>query len=66
MTTALDLEVKKIMHNHDEGHKSDNDYGLPPQVMRPVHTYSVFTTEATFNSAEYKETQHTNSPFISR
>ena len=50
MMTALDLEFKKAMHYHDKGYKSDNDYGLPPEVMRPVHIYSVFTTEASFTS----------------
>ena len=37
-----------------------------PQVMRPVDIFSVFTTEASFNLAEYKEAQHTISPFIPR
>ena len=56
MMTALDLEFKKAMHYHDEGYESDGHYGLPPQVMRPVCIYSVFTTEAFFNPAEYKGT----------
>ena len=41
MMTALDLKFKKAMHYHDEGYNSDNDNGLPPQVMRSVHIYSV-------------------------
>ena len=47
-------------------YKSDNGYGLPSQVMRPVHIYSVSTTEASFNLANYKEAQHTISPFMRR
>ena len=66
MMTALDLEFEKAMHYQNRSNKSDNDYGLPPQVMRPVHIYSVFTNEASFNLAEYKETQHTLSPFMPR
>ena len=66
MMTALDLEFEKAMHYHEEGYKSDNDYRLPPEVMMPVYIYSVFTTEASFNLAEYNETQHTISPFMSR
>ena len=34
MMTGLDSEFEKAMHYHDEGYESDNDYGLPPQVMR--------------------------------
>ena len=65
MMTALDLEFEKAMHYHDEGYESDNDYGLLPQVLMPVHIYSVFTTE-TFNLADYQETQHTISPLTPR
>ena len=43
--TALDLELEKSFHYHDERYKSDNDYELPAQVMRPVHIYSVLTPE---------------------
>ena len=28
MMTALDLEFKGALHNHDKGYESDNDYGL--------------------------------------
>ena len=63
MMTSLDLEFEKAMQYHDEGYKSDIDYGLPPQVLRPMHIYSVFTTEYL---ADYKETQHTISPFMPR
>ena len=34
--TALDLELVKDLHYHDKGYESDNDYGLPAQVMWPV------------------------------
>ena len=37
MMTMLDLEFEKAMHYHNEGYESDNDYGLPLQIMRPVH-----------------------------
>ena len=40
MMTALDLEFEKDMHYHDGGYESDNDYGLPAGVMRPVCIYS--------------------------
>ena len=49
MMTALVLEFEKAMHYHDEGYESDNDYVLPPKVMRPIHIYSVFTTKASFD-----------------
>ena len=52
MMTALEREFEKAMHYYEEAYDSDNDDGLPSQVMRPVHTYSVFTTEASFNPAE--------------
>ena len=64
--TALDLEFKKARHYHDEGYKSDDYYGLPAQVMRPVHVYSVTTTQASFNPADYKEAQHPISLFMPR
>ena len=66
MMTALDLQFEKAMHYHDEDMESDNDYGLSPQVMRPAHIYSVFTTEASFKPAEYKVTPHTISHFMPR
>ena len=64
--TALVIELKKAMLCHNEGYENDNDYGLPPQVMRPVHIYSVFTTDASFNAVEYKETQQIIYPFMPR
>ena len=64
--TALDLEFKKALHYPDEGYESDNDYGLSVQVVRPVHIYSVSTTEASFNPADYKGAQCPISPFIPR
>ena len=66
MMTAPDLEFEKPMYYLDEGYERDNDYGLSAQVMRPVHIYSVTFTEDSFNHADYKEGQHTISPFIPR
>ena len=66
MMTALYLGFEKAMHHHDKGYKSDNDYGLMAQVMRPVSIYSVFTTEGSFNPADYKGAQHAISPFMPR
>ena len=66
MMTAVDLKFEKAMHYHDEGYESDNDYGIPPQVMRPVHVYSVFITEASYNLTEYMVTQCPISPFTPR
>ena len=66
MMRALDLELDKAMHYHNEGYGIDNDYGLPAQVMRPVHIYSVSVTEASFNPADYKEAQCIISPFMPR
>ena len=43
-----------------------NDYGLPTQIMRCVHVYSVSTTEASFNPEDYKRAQYPISPFTSR
>ena len=63
MMTALDLEFEKAMHYHDEGYESDNDYGLPTWDMRPIHVYSVFTTEDPFNLAEFTTTQYPILPF---
>ena len=56
MMTALDLEFEKAMH-YNEGYERNNDYGLPGQVMRPVHISSVPTFGASFNPADYKEAQ---------
>ena len=53
MMTALDLEFKGALHYHDEGYKSNNDYGLQLQITRPIHEYAVFTTEASFNLADF-------------
>ena len=54
---ALDIEFEKAMHYHHEGYESGNDYGLTPHVMRPVHVYSIFTAEASYNPAEYTVAQ---------
>ena len=64
MMTALDLEFEKAMHYHDEGYESNNDYGLPPWVMRPVCIYSGFTSKASYNPAEYIVTQCPISPSL--
>ena len=64
--TALDLGFKRALHYHDKGYVSDNDYGLPGQVIRPVHVYSVSTTEASFNPTDYNGAQCPISPFTSR
>ena len=57
LMTALDLEFKRILHYHHEGHDRDNDYELPGQVMRPVHVYSVLKAEASFYLTDYKGVQ---------
>ena len=64
MMTALDLEFEKAMYYHDEEYESDNDYGLPPQVMRPIHIYSVFTTEAAFDPAGFTTTSAQSHPSL--
>ena len=64
--TALDLEFERALHYHDEGDESDNDYGLPPHIRRPVCIYSVFSVEASFNLADYTTTQCQFSPFTPR
>ena len=50
--TALDLEYRKALHYHYDRYESDNDYGLPTWVMRPIYVYSVFTTEAFYKGAQ--------------
>ena len=57
MMTVLDLEFEKTLNHHDEGYVSDNDYGLLLHIMRLVHTYSVFSAEASFNPADYTAVQ---------
>ena len=66
MMTAMDLEFEKSMHYHDEEYECDNNYEPQLQVMIPVHIYLVFTTEASFNLGEYKETQQTISTLMPR
>ena len=66
MMTGLDLEFEKGVHYYDEAYESDNDYGLPAQIMKPVCIYSVLTTEASFNPVNYKEAQCPISPFTPR
>ena len=36
MMTALDLEFERALHYHGERYESYNDYGLPPQITRPI------------------------------
>ena len=64
MMNALDIEFEKSLR--DEGYESDNNYWNPPQVMRTVHIYLVFTTKASFYLGEYKVTPCTISPFMPR
>ena len=66
LMTALDLEFKRALHCHDEGYESNNDYGLPPQITKPIQVYSVFTTDASFNPADFITAQHLISPFTTR
>ena len=66
MMTTLDLEFKRALHYHDEGYKSNNDYGIPPQITRHIHMYSVFTTEASFNPADFTTAQCPISPLTPR
>ena len=63
MMVALDLGFEKAMYYHDEGHENDNGYGSPHQITRPIHIFSVFTTEASFDLAEFTTTQQQISPF---
>ena len=64
--TVLDLEFERALHYHDEGYESDNEYGLPTQVIRPVCVYSVSTTEASFNPTDCKGAQCPITPFTPR
>ena len=66
MMTALDLELERTLHYHDEGCESDNDYGLSPYITRLVQIYSVFSAEASFNLADSTTTQCQLSLFTSR
>ena len=63
MMTTLDLEFKGALHYHDEGYESYNDHGLPPQITWPTCIYSVFTTEASFELADFTTAQH---PILTR
>ena len=53
--TVLDLDFKKALHYHDKGYDSDNDYGLPGPVMRPICIYLVSTIEASFTLQTTRE-----------
>ena len=64
--TALDLELERVLHFHDEGYDSDNDHGIPGPVMRPVCIYLVSTIEASFSPIDYKGAQYPTSPFTPR
>ena len=50
--TALDLEFARALYYHNGGYDSDNDYGLPGSVMRPVYVYLVSPTEDSFNPTD--------------
>ena len=64
MMTTLDLEFKRALNHYDEGYENDNDYGLPPQITRPICIYFIFTTEASFDLADFTTAQDPISPFI--
>ena len=64
--TALDLQFKRVLLYPDKGYESNNDYGLPTQVMRHVCVYSVSTTETSFNPTYYKEAHCPISPLTPR
>ena len=66
MMTVLDLEFERALHYHDEGYESDNDYGLPSQITRPICVYPVFITEACFDPADFTTVQCPISPFTPR
>ena len=66
MMTPLDLEFERALHYQDEGYEGDNDHGLPPQIIRPIWVYSIFTTKASFNPVDFATTQCLISPFTPR
>ena len=63
MMTTHDLAFERALHYHNEGYESDNDYGLPPHITRPVHVYSMLLAEASFNLADYTTAQSQLSTF---
>ena len=63
INTALDLEFERVLHCHNKGYDSDNDYALPGPVMRPVHICLVSTTKASLNPTQYKGAQCSTSHF---
>ena len=64
--TALDLEFERALHYHDERYHSDNDYGLPGPVMKPVCIYLVSTTKASFNPTDYNGAHCPTFPLTTR
>ena len=64
MITSVDLEFQRALHYHDEGYKSNSDYGLPPHITRPVCIYSMFSAEASFNLADYTKARRQLSPYF--
>ena len=36
MMTTPDMEFERALHCHNEGYKSNNDYGLPLQITKPI------------------------------
>ena len=64
MMTALDLKFEKAVHYHNERYESNNNYEFVPQVTRPVCIYAVFTTEASFDTAEFTIAQPQSHPSL--
>ena len=53
MMITQDLEFERALHHHNEGYEGNNDYGLLTQIKRPIHIYSLFTTEASVDPADF-------------
>ena len=66
MMTALESKFERPLQYHDEGYVSNNDYGLPPRITRHICMYSAFTTEASFDPADFTTSQCPISPFTPR
>ena len=63
MMTTLDLKSKRALYYHDKGYEKHNDYGFPAWITRPISVYSIITTEASFDLADFTTAQHPISPF---
>ena len=57
MMTTQDLEFERALHYLDEMYESDNEYGLPSEITKPICLYSIFTTEASFHPADFTTAQ---------